>query len=162
MVVKKRKIKMVSSLDVSAAIKNPSSFPWNYEDKSISEITVSNVIEFIPGKLRGKFMDELYRILADDGKVTITVPYYTSWIAVHDWRYEFPLFNEQSFLVCNSEWRKANNKPEMKCDFDFTYGYALEPEVEARNDETKSFHVKNYNNTVKFLTLVFNKRNVRS
>jgi len=155
----KKKIAITQSLDVATGVKHPSVFPWDFEDKSINEINCTGVFEFIPAKLRGKFMDEIFRILTPDGRMALTVPYFTSWIAIHDFRIEWPPLSEQSFLLFNKEWRGVNKKDlNLKCDFDYTYGYTAEAEVAARNDETRSMQIKYYNNTVQSLHLMFTKR----
>src|SRR5436190_24204554 len=70
---------------------------WNWKVKSgsIDELTCVGVFEYVPGKLRGKFMDEVYRVLAPEGKATFTVPYWNSNRAVQDYRYEWPPLCEQ-------------------------------------------------------------------
>ena len=133
--------------------------PLDYPDKSVREITVAGVLEYIPGKDRGAFMDELYRVLTDDGKITIMVPYWNSWRAYFDARVEWPPFCEQSFLCYNKEWRNINTKDLiLNCDFDFTYGYAWDTEAQNRNDESRAFWTKHYTNCVDALQLTLTKR----
>lgn len=130
-----------------------------YETGSVKEISVTGVLEFIPGKERGKFMDELYRILHSEGKVTITVPYWSSWRAYYDARFQWPPFNEQSFLCYNKEWREANTKGlDLECNFDFSYGYGWSAETIARNDESRAFWTSHYTNCVDALQLTLTKR----
>jgi SAM-dependent methyltransferase len=158
----KKKIKISSTLDVATGVKHLTAFPWDFADESFSEINCTGVFEYIPAKLRGKFMDEIFRILAPDGKMAMTVPYFTSWIAIHDFRIEWPPLSEQSFLLFNKVWRETNKKDlKLKCDFDYTYGYTAEAEVAARNDETRSMQIKYYNNTVQSLHLMFTKRPIK-
>lgn len=127
--------------------------------ESVKEIMVIGTLEFIPAKERGDFMDECYRILVPEGKMTVNVPYWNSWRGYFDFRYEWPPFCEQSFLVYNKAWRELNMKGlELKSDFDFTYGYAWEADTASRNDETRSFWTKHYSNAVDALQLVLTKR----
>jgi len=127
--------------------------------ESVKEITVLGVLEFIPGKERGAFMDNCYRVLSNDGKMTITVPYWTSWRAYYDSRLEWPPFCEQSFLCFNKAWRDANMKGlGLECDFDFTYGYAWDQETVNRSDESRAFWTKHYTNSVDALQLTLTKR----
>lgn len=134
-------------------------FP-EYDDKSVKEILCTGVFEYVPGKLRGKFMDEVYRILTDDGKAVFNVPYWNTWRGCYDARFEWPPFCEQSFLCYNKSWREANMKGlELVCDFDFTYGYAAEPETAARSEESRAFYIKHYTNCVDALQLTLTKRN---
>jgi len=130
-----------------------------HEDGSVKEIVCTGVLEFIPGKGRGMFFDECYRVLANDGKMTVTVPYWNSWRAYYDPRFEWPPFCEQSFLVYNKAWREANMKGlELESDWDFTYGYAWDAETMARNDESRAFWTKHYTNSVEALQLTLTKR----
>ncbi len=130
-----------------------------HETDSVKEIVITGVLEFIPGKERGEFMDNCYRILSPEGKMTITVPYWSSWRAYYDGRFQWPPFCEQSFLVYNKAWRETNMKGfELECDFDFTYGYAWEAETMARNDESRAFWTKHYTNSVDALQLTLTKR----
>jgi hypothetical protein len=146
-------------LDIQKDIKEPQKFPWPVKSGSIAEITCANVFEFVPGKLRGEFMDECYRVLVTGGKASFAVRYWNSAAAIQDYLYEAPPLCEQSFLYFNKGWREANglNRP-LKCDFDFTYGYSVDPETAARNDETRSFAIKNYSNCVQVLQVVLTKR----
>lgn len=157
--VKKRGI--IEKLDVAAGIKQPQKFPWPIKSGSVKEIGCVGVFEFVPGKMRGAFMDEIYRILANDGKAVFAVAYWNSVQAIQDFRYEWPPLSEQSFLYFNKSWREANKLDlGLVCDFDFTYGYAADPETAARSDESRSFYIKHYNNTVNALQLVLTKRGV--
>ena len=147
----------MKKLDV-AGIKNPQSFPWKIKANSIAELTCAGVFEYIPGNLRGKFMDEVYRVLAPDGKATFTVPFWNSARAIQDYRYEWPPLCEQSFLYFNKGWREANKlKLGLKCDFDFTYGYAWEATTAARSDEARTFNTKHYCNCIDAVQLVLTK-----
>jgi hypothetical protein len=130
-----------------------------HEDESVKEIVCVGVLEYIPGNSRGWFMDQCYRILVPEGKMTITVPYWNSWRSYFDYRFEWPPFCEQSFLVYNKSWRKANMKGlELESDWDFTYGYAWDAETVARNDESRAFWTKHYTNSVDALQLTLTKR----
>ena len=97
-------------------------------------------------------MDELYRVLAPGGKATVITPYYTSVRATQDFTHEWPPISPQSFLYFNKKWREDNKLThghyDMKCDFDFTYGYSINADVGLRNDEARAFAVANYLNSV--------------
>src|SRR6267154_3511474 len=95
-------------VDVLKDIPNYLEYPWPYDDNSVKELTCGGVFEYIPGKLRGRFMDEVYRVLAPDGKAAFTVPYWNSARGAQDFRYEWPPLCEQSFLYFNKGWREAN------------------------------------------------------
>lgn len=150
---------LFEKVDILTEVKNPRDFPWPYEDESVKEISCVGVLEFVPGKLRGQFMDEIYRILVVEGKATFSVPYWNTAMGVQDFRYEWPPICEQSFLYFNKGWREQNKvETDLKCDFDFTYGYSPDPETAARNEESRSFYIKHYTNCIQVLQLILTKR----
>ena len=69
-------------------------FPYPFEKDSVDEIELSEVLEHLPDTV--KVMGELHRILKPNGKLHITVPYYTSY---HAWSNPEHLkaFNYQTF-----------------------------------------------------------------
>jgi hypothetical protein len=88
-------------------------------------------------------MDELHRVLIPGGKATIVVPYWTSPRAIQDPMSQWPPFSEHSFLYFNKTWRDANAAGyDMTCDFDFVYGFVLDPETNLRTADVHSFWIK--------------------
>jgi hypothetical protein len=134
-------------------------FPWPYQDASINEFQCVHLLQKVPGKLRGNFMDEVWRVLVPEGKIFIAVPYYSSLRSIVDYAYEWPPFSEWSFLYFNKEWR-TNNKvhPELKCDFDFTYGTLPDPETKTRTPEVQADWSKHRLNVVTDLQISLIKR----
>lgn len=135
-------------------------FPWPLKDASVTEIASVGYFCFIPGKLRDKFMDEMYRILVPAGKATIVVPYWSSMRAVQDYLYEWPPWCEASFLFFNKQWREANRigYRKVKCNFELTsYGYTADAETSNRNDEARQFWVKHYTNAASDLNITLTK-----
>ncbi len=130
-----------------------------HDTESVKDIVCTGVLEFVPGRDRGAFMDQCYRILVPGGKMTITVPYWTSWRAYYDSRIEWPPFCEQSFLYYNKTWRETNMKElKLECDFDFTYGYVWSADTQSRSDESRSFWTAHYANAVDALQLMLTKK----
>lgn len=123
-------------------------FPWPFKDDSVEEVHCSHFFEHVPGRLRGKWMNELYRILAPGGKATIICPYYTSGRAIQDYTHEWPPIGEWSFLYFNKGWREQNKLThyDATCDFDFGYGWQINQSWQSRNDEARNFAVAHYNN----------------
>lgn len=142
-------------------------FPWSqFPDNSVDEIEISHFVEHIPHG-NGfhdpffQFFDEIYRILkpaefdpnnpniATTGIVSIVSPYYSSvrawWDPTH-----LRAISEQSFLYLNKQWRVDNllDHYPVSCDFDFSYGYVLDPEWQNRSQEAQAFAIKHYNNVV--------------
>ena len=134
-------------------------FPWPVKSESVEELMIPMILNYTPGSSRGKFMDEVYRVLVPEGKATVMVPYYTSMRSIQDYACEWPPFCEASFMYFNRDWRKLNHPDrDLKCNFDFTYGYQADPETAAKNDETRAFWIKHYSNSVMDLTVVLVKK----
>ena len=127
-------------------------FPWPFADSSVEEVNCSHFFEHVPHHLRPKFMDELYRIMVPGAKAQFVTPYYTSVRATQDFTHEWPPVSENSYLYFNKGWREQNKLTHghyaLKCDFDFSYGFAVNASWSARNDEARSFAVRNYVNAV--------------
>ena len=152
-------VKEELKVDVLTDISDYLSFPWPYEDNSIKDMTVGGVFEYVQGRLRGRFMDEVYRVLVPNGTVAFAVPYWNTAKGCQDYRYEYPPLCEQSFLYFNKGWREVNKlELGIVCDFDYTYGFQAEAETAARNEESRSFYIKHYTNCVDALHLMLTKR----
>jgi hypothetical protein len=97
-------------------------FPWPIKDGEVEELHCSHVLEHIPGLERGKFMDEVYRVMAVGAKATFIVPAYNSSRAVQDFTHVFPPVCADSFWYFNKAWREVNKLTHghyaLKCDFD--------------------------------------------
>jgi len=133
--------------------------PFPLADGSVEEAYSAFLLQRIPAKLRGVWMDELWRVLVPGGKATVIVPYWTSARSVQDPFAEWPPLNEQSFLYFNRKFREDNKLPYgMACDFDFVYGYTLEQETTLRTDDTRPFWIKHYVNAINDLQVVLTKR----
>lgn len=130
-----------------------------YADESVEEAKVEHVFHLIPGPLRGKFMDELYRVLIVGGKIAISTPYWSHMRAVQDFMHAWPPVCEASFLYFNKEWRKLNRIDyPMVCDYDYAFGYSVDQETANRNEETRAFWIKHYGNTATDLQVTLTKR----
>lgn len=136
-------------------------FPWPLKTESVEEIASVGYLSYVPGKLRERFMEEVYRILIAGGKATFVVPYWTAMRAVQDCRYEWPPWCEASFLYFDKQWRKANRLEhrDLKCDFEInSYGYTADNETAGRSDEVRQFWVKHYLNSASDLNMTLIKR----
>lgn len=152
-------------------------FPWSqFADNSVDEIECTNFVEHIPhGDSRHdpffQFFDEIYRILkpaefdpnnpniATKGFARIVCPYYSSMRAWQDPTHQRAI-SEASFLYLNKQWRidnKLDHYP-ISCDFDFNYGYVLDPEWQNRSQEAQMFAIKHYINVVTDIQIQIIKR----
>jgi hypothetical protein len=136
-------------------------FPWrDVEDESVVEIISNHFFEHVPGPLRGKFMDELYRIMMWGAKATITTPYYSSMRAVQDYTHAFPPICEASYLYFNKEWRVQNKLDhyDVACDFDFSYSYVyMDPRWINSAQDARDFANKQYLNVIADISVILTK-----
>ena len=125
-------------------------FHWPWQDSSIDEIWCSHFFEHIAGPMRVRFMDEVWRILVPQGKMTIICPYWSSPRSIQDPMHQWPPISEQSFLYFNKGWRTQNklNHYLGTCNFDFSFGYLLEQDTAQRTQEAQYFYIKHYVNAV--------------
>lgn len=135
-------------------------FPWPFKTASVSEAFASHFFEHVPQQLRGKFMDELWRVLVTGGQATFITPYWSSMRAVQDPTHMWPPICEATYLYFNKTWRETNKLDhyDIHCDFDFGYGYHLNADVTVRNAESQAFMAAHYVNSVSDLQVTLTKR----
>lgn len=132
-------------------------FPWPWADGSVEKVWCAHYVEHAPDLMA--FMNELGRVMLPGGTAVIVAPYYTSMRAWQDPTHVRAI-SEASFLYFNKGWRtdqKLDHYP-ITCDFDFTYGYALEPGWATRSQEARDFAVKHYLNVVADLHVTLTRR----
>lgn len=59
-----------------------SKFPWPFDDSSLDELVMINVLEHLPDTTR--VVDEIHRVLKPNGIATVRVPYWNCWQAFGD------------------------------------------------------------------------------
>lgn len=150
----------LSSERTLESIKKHLKFPWPYKDGTVEEVSAMHFLEYVPGKDRGKLMDEIYRVLTPGGRAVFLACYWSSLRAIQDYLYEWPPLSESSFLYFNKAWRQVNvlDGRDIACDFDFSYGYNLDPEAANRNDETRAAWIKRNTNVALDVQVVLTKR----
>jgi len=132
--------------------------PWPLDSESVEEIYLPMILNYTPGDARGRLMDEVWRVLVMGGKAHITAPYWSSMRSIQDYAAEWPPICEASFQYFNAAWRKLNHPDRtLKCNFDFGFAYQVPNETAARNEETRAFYLKHYNNTISDLTVTLTK-----
>jgi hypothetical protein len=134
-------------------------FPWPLESDSIEEVYCEHFFERVPKELRGKFMDELHRVMKFGAKATFVTA--CGDRALQDARHEWPPIVAGSYLYYNRKWREDNHLQhgfyDLSADFDFSYAHALASSIADKDDEFKDFAVIHYNNAVKDLHAVLTK-----
>ena len=132
---------------------------WKWDDNSVEEFKCVDVLQYIPGKMRANFMDELYRVLVPEGKATIICAYYSSAMAVADPFVEWPPICEQSFLYFLKQWRTENQITyPIHCNFEWGYGYPMPPELAGRSQEVQAVWIASRLNTVPKIQVVLTKK----
>jgi hypothetical protein len=141
-------------------------FPWPIAD----EVHMSHFFEHVPARTRPKFIEEIFRILKEPvrdgeqlvkegGKATFITPMYDRMF--QDFTHEWPPIIPGSYLYFNKIWREQNKlthgEYDIKCNFDFVYGYSLNPTIQARNTEYQQFALQHYNNAASDLHVTLTK-----
>ncbi len=137
---------------------DPLVYPWTLESESVEEAYSAFLFQRIPARNRSAWMDELWRVLMPGAKAIILVPYWSNARAIQDPMAEWPPLGEQSFLYFNRKFREDNKIRVGKSNFDFVYGYTLDPETITRPDDTRPFWIKHYTNSILDLQVVLEKK----
>lgn len=127
-----------------------------YADSSVTEIHTSHFVEHLTARERIHFVNEAYRVLEKDGKLTIIVPHWGSCRAYGDMTHQWPPVSEFWFYYLDKNWRAGNaphNDAEhvpwgYKCDFNATWGYSMHPTLMSRNAEYQQFAMQNYKESI--------------
>jgi len=82
-------------------------FPWPWEDSSVDEFYMKDVLEHLPNTI--KVMEEVYRICKSGAKVYIAVPYWNSWEAITDPTHVSQI-NEFTFDFFDSSKRRCQDR----------------------------------------------------
>jgi len=121
-------------------------YPWN--DDSVDEINCSHFIGQVADII--KFMDECYRILKPNAKMTVSAPYYTSIRAWQDPTHKRTI-SEATFLYFDKDWRAANKLDHypVKCNFKGEkMALFFNPPWDKKTDEARQFAAQHYWNVV--------------
>lgn len=130
-----------------------------YKSSSVSEFRCAYYLSQIAGKDRGRFMDEVWRVLVPDAKALFITPYWSSFRALMDYRYEWPPVCEQSYLYFNKQWRESQKVVWCKCNFDIlAHGYAPDPDTAGRHTDVQADRIKHYLNAALDLHVTLVKR----
>jgi SAM-dependent methyltransferase len=132
-------------------------FPWPIESESVDEAICNHYIEHT-NDLIG-FMEEVYRILKPEAKITIVAPYYSSVRAWQDPTHKRAI-SEWSFLYYNKKWREENKLDHygIKCDFDYCYGFVFNTPWNMKSEEARAFAQLHYINVIADIQVTMIKR----
>ena len=124
--------------------------PWPIESGAVERIFTSHFFEHLDGPERVAFCEEAWRVLEVSGQLIIIGPYWSSRRAVQDPYHKWPPLAETSFLYFVEHWRKDQHLDHypIKCNFNFSYGFATAPELNAKSDDVRQFAQANYVNAI--------------
>jgi predicted SAM-dependent methyltransferase len=132
-------------------------YPWPIADDSVDEARCMHYVEHTNDLIA--FMNEVYRILKPQAQILIVAPYYSHMRAWQDPTHKRAI-SEASFLYFNHDWMVANKLEHygIKADFDFSYGYSLEPMWASRSEEARNFAIKHYINVIMDVNVIMTKK----
>lgn len=139
---------------------------WPWANDSVEEIHMSHAMEHFTGPQRVKIVNEMYRVLQKDGKVTMITPHWASNRSYGDFTHQWPPVSEMWFYYLDRAWRKANapdndiewNPDGYDCDFACTWGYSLHHLIVPRNQEAQTFALTFYKEAAQDLIATMVKR----
>lgn len=136
--------------------------PWPIDDGAVESIHTSHFVEHLDGPERISFMEECWRVLRDGGQLVVVCPHWSSMRAYGDPSHKWPPVCEWTFLYFNKGWRETNllthGVYDIKADFDFSYGYALDADITVKNNDYQQMAIKHYNNAVMDIHVTLTKR----
>src|SRR3972149_2729138 len=80
---------------------------WPWRDGSVEEVHCSHFVEHLKPDERIHFVNELYRILVQNGKASIIVPHYASERAYGDLTHQWPPVVGFWFSYLDKSWRQT-------------------------------------------------------
>jgi Methyltransferase domain len=125
-------------------------YPWPIDDAVVDGIYTSHFFEHLDGPERVDFMNECWRVMKTGAQMVVIVPYWSSVRSIQDPYHKFPPVAENSFLYFVEHWRVDNKLTHypITCNFNFGYGYALDPELSLRAEMVQQQSVKSNINAV--------------
>jgi hypothetical protein len=138
-------------------------FPWPIDDGVVDGIVCNHFFEHLTGAQRMQFMDEVWRVLKMGSQITLVVPYWSSMRAIQDPTHQWPPVCEASFVYFNKSWRDENKLSHypIKCNFEYTYGYAIDTDLAVRNQEWQMFAIKHYIQAINDLQVTLTKTEIK-
>lgn len=130
-------------------------------DSSVSDAYLSHFLEHLDGPERIAVMNELWRVLVDNGKVEVVSPCWSHERAYGDPSHKWPPITTWTFLYMNKAWRDINAPHcEYTCNFDYSIVGIHDVNdswIANRNNETKSILMSRNINTTTDIIATLNK-----
>lgn len=139
---------------------------WPYEDNSVDGARSVHQFEHLTLPERTHWLNELHRVLKPGARCLFIVPMWSSGRAYGDPTHQWPPVSEFSFFYWDRKWRlenaphtdKSNWDQGLDCDFEVTWGYGLDPMLESKNEEYKTFAINFYKEAAKDIHAALIKR----
>jgi hypothetical protein len=114
-----------------------------YADDSVDEIHSSHFLEHLTQQERVHFLNEAWRVMRKDAKMSLIVPHWASNRAYGDPTHKWPAVSEMFFYYLSKQWRATqaphtdieHNRDGFRCDFSATWGYSLHQDLLPRNQD---------------------------
>ena len=129
---------------------------WPWGDSTVEEAHSSHCMEHFTAMERVHFLNELYRVLKSGSKATIITPHWSSCRAYGDPTHQWPPVSEFLWYYLKRDWRMANAPHTdekhlvngFNCNFEVTWGYALDGPTSARNQEYQQMAMNYYKDCI--------------
>lgn len=120
---------------------------WPWGANTVSDINLSHVLEHFTGDERVHIFNEMYRVLAPEGRAVIVTPHWASQRAYGDFTHKWPPVCEFLYYYLSKEWRVVNaphcdiqhNPAGYNCDFGSGGGYGIHPSIMLWNEDRKAY-----------------------
>jgi hypothetical protein len=134
--------------------------PWPVADEIVDTIFCAHYLYRLDPAERIAFMNECGRILKVASQLILVNPHWKSMRAVADLRAKYPPISELSFACFNKEWRERENLREtgIICDFDYSYGFSMDPDMNGRNQDYQNHAIKFWTNSAHDIHVTMTKR----
>jgi hypothetical protein len=112
--------------------------PWPWADNSVDEVHCAHNIEHYTATERCHVWNEMWRVMKPGAKATVIAPHWCSNRAYGDPTHQWPPLCEMAFFYLGKKWRDAqapHTNKLLKCDFEATWGYSINPGLAGRNQE---------------------------
>ena len=128
-------------------------FPWPWGDGGCEELHASHFLEHLDGEQHIDFMNEAYRVLKPEGRLTVIVPHWNNSRMWGDPTHKRAL-SEWWAYYWSRPWREANKLTHgpyerIVCNFEILTAYhQADPRWVGASEAARSFANTYYSNTV--------------
>lgn len=118
--------------------------PWPVDADAVDTIMCGRYFCTLTLLQRLAFLDECWRVLKPNSQLALVVPARGSNQSLMDPMFQWPPVAEDFFYFANREWREQNDYAHypVRCNFNWTYGFSLDTEIQSRNEELQRLAIK--------------------